>query len=97
MLQGLGDPSSNHSQSSPKPSCQNSSPTNDSTASDIIKSHLSSANALSSLQPAQLRALRESFQVLDRDHDGVVNADDVANMLSQLGKIRSTHLSVKNF
>jgi Ca2+-binding EF-hand superfamily protein len=29
--------------------------------------------------------MRESFSVMDRDDDGHVNADDVADMLSQLG------------
>lgn len=42
-------------------------------------------NALSQLQPAQVRTLREGFQILDRDSDGVVNREDVADMLNQLG------------
>ncbi|KAI5924889.1 EF-hand [Camillea tinctor] len=42
-------------------------------------------NALSQLQPAQVRVLRESFQILDRDSDGVVNREDVVEMLTQLG------------
>jgi len=42
-------------------------------------------NALSKLQPAQVRELREGFQVLDRDSDGQVGRDDVADMLTQLG------------
>lgn len=42
-------------------------------------------NALSQLQPTQVRTLREGFQILDRDGDGVVNRDDVADMLTQLG------------
>lgn len=42
-------------------------------------------NALSKLQPAQVRELREGFQVLDRDSDGLVGRDDVADMLTQLG------------
>jgi Ca2+-binding EF-hand superfamily protein len=46
---------------------------------------LSHGNALSQLQPAQVRTLRDGFQILDRDCDGVVNRDDVADMLSQLG------------
>ncbi|KAG6003440.1 hypothetical protein E4U21_002034 [Claviceps maximensis] len=45
----------------------------------------SSGNALSQLQPAQVRTLRDGFQILDRDCDGVVNREDVADMLSQLG------------
>ncbi|KAI6092579.1 EF-hand [Hypoxylon rubiginosum] len=42
-------------------------------------------NALSQLQPAQVRVLRDVFQILDRDSDGVVNREDVADMLNQLG------------
>ncbi|KAH9898941.1 EF-hand [Xylariomycetidae sp. FL2044] len=42
-------------------------------------------NALSQLQPAQVRVLRDGFQILDRDSDGVVNREDVADMLTQLG------------
>lgn len=42
-------------------------------------------NALSQLQPAQVRSLRDSFQILDRDCDGVINREDVAEMLQQLG------------
>ncbi|KEZ42578.1 hypothetical protein SAPIO_CDS5810 [Scedosporium apiospermum] len=45
----------------------------------------SHGNALSKLQPSQVRTLREGFQILDRDSDGVVNRDDVADMLNQLG------------
>lgn len=47
---------------------------------------MSNANALSQLQPAQVRTLREGFQILDRDSDGFVNRDDVADMLNQLGE-----------
>ena len=42
-------------------------------------------SALSQLQPAQVRTLREVFQILDRDSDGTVGRDDVADMLNQLG------------
>lgn len=44
-------------------------------------------NALAKLQPAQVRELREGFQVLDRDSDGQVGREDVADMLTQLGKL----------
>ncbi|KAK6950038.1 hypothetical protein Daesc_008361 [Daldinia eschscholtzii] len=44
-------------------------------------------NALSQLQPAQLRVLRDVFQILDRDSDGVVNREDVVDMLNQLGML----------
>lgn len=46
---------------------------------------LGNGNALSHLQPAQVRTLRDGFQILDRDCDGVVNGEDVADMLNQLG------------
>ncbi|KAG6051710.1 hypothetical protein E4U39_007760 [Claviceps sp. Clav50 group G5] len=48
---------------------------------------LTSSNALSQLQPAQVRTLRDGFQILDRDCDGVVNREDVADMLSQLSSM----------
>lgn len=44
-------------------------------------------NALSKLQPAQVRELREGFQTLDRDSDGQVGREDVAEMLTQLGEL----------
>ncbi|KAI1814853.1 EF-hand [Poronia punctata] len=40
---------------------------------------------LSRLQPPQVRMLRDGFQILDRDGDGVVTRQDVADMLAQLG------------
>ena len=42
-------------------------------------------NALSRLQPAQVRELREGFQTLDRSGDGQVGREDVADMFAQLG------------
>ncbi|KAF4626991.1 hypothetical protein G7Y89_g11164 [Cudoniella acicularis] len=48
------------------------------------------SNALSKLQPAQVRELREGFQILDRDSDGQVGRDDVADMLTQLGLSANT-------
>lgn len=44
------------------------------------------SSALSQLQPAQVRTLREGFQILDRDSDGTVSREDVADMLNQLGR-----------
>ncbi|KAI0456106.1 hypothetical protein F5B21DRAFT_160461, partial [Xylaria acuta] len=41
--------------------------------------------ALSQLQPTQVRVLRDGFQIMDRDSDGVVNREDVVDMLTQLG------------
>jgi Ca2+-binding EF-hand superfamily protein len=43
------------------------------------------SDPVTKLHPAQLRDMRESFQVLDRDNDGQVNRDDVAEVLVQLG------------
>lgn len=51
-----------------------------------VSKSLGHGGALSQLQPAQVRTLRDGFQILDRDCDGVVNREDVADMLSQLGK-----------
>lgn len=42
-------------------------------------------NALSKLQLAQVRELREGFQLLDRDSDGLVGREDIIDMLTQLG------------
>lgn len=53
-------------------------------------------NALSQLQPAQVRTLRDGFQILDRDSDGVVNRDDVADMLTQLGTNRHVTLQSRH-
>lgn len=38
------------------------------------------------LPPNQMREIREAFQVLDRDNDGLVNKDDVADVLMNIGK-----------
>lgn len=45
-----------------------------------------SSDAAARLAPAQLREIREAFQVLDRDNDGSVNKDDVADVLVNIGK-----------
>nr|XP_036584780.1 calcium-binding ef-hand protein [Colletotrichum truncatum]KAF6794430.1 calcium-binding ef-hand protein [Colletotrichum truncatum] len=50
-----------------------------------LKKAVSHGNAMSQLQPAQVRTLREGFEILDRDSDGVINREDVADMLGQLG------------
>jgi len=42
-------------------------------------------DALAKLNQAQVRELREAFQVLDRNSDGVIGRDDVVDMLNQLG------------
>ncbi|KAI4260092.1 MAG: hypothetical protein LQ352_000471 [Teloschistes flavicans] len=43
-------------------------------------------DALVRLPPAQIREMRESFQILDRDNDGQVNREDVVDMLTNLGQ-----------
>ena len=45
----------------------------------------SNGDLLSRLPPAQLRSLRESFQVLDDNNTGSIRSADVAAMLQQLG------------
>ncbi|KAL5364733.1 hypothetical protein BJX96DRAFT_157848 [Aspergillus floccosus] len=49
-----------------------------------------SSDAAAKLSPAQLREIREAFQVLDRDNDGSVNKDDVADALVNIGQDPST-------
>ncbi|KAB5516903.1 hypothetical protein GE09DRAFT_1158838 [Coniochaeta sp. 2T2.1] len=53
-------------------------------------------NALSHLQPTQVRTLREGFEILDRDSDGVVDRSDVGDMLTQLG-LPSSQSDVSQF
>lgn len=43
------------------------------------------ADAISKVPPAQVREMREGFQILDRDDDGQVTRSDVTEMLSSLG------------
>ena len=43
-------------------------------------------DALSKLPTTQVREMREGFQILDRDNDGLVNRDDVVDMLTNLGQ-----------
>ena len=45
----------------------------------------SSGDALARLPPAQVKEMREGFQILDRDSDGQVTRDDVVDMLTNLG------------
>jgi Ca2+-binding EF-hand superfamily protein len=42
---------------------------------------------LAKIPPAQLREMREAFQVLDRDSDGQVNREDVVDILTNLGTV----------
>ncbi|KAM7199081.1 hypothetical protein V8F20_005899 [Naviculisporaceae sp. PSN 640] len=50
-----------------------------------VKTMSGAGNAVAQLPVSQVRTLREGFQILDRDSDGMVNRDDVADMLTQLG------------
>ena len=43
-------------------------------------------DTISKLPPSQVREMREGFQILDRDNDGLVNRDDVVDMLTNLGQ-----------
>ncbi|KAI9849633.1 MAG: hypothetical protein M1837_002758 [Sclerophora amabilis] len=45
-----------------------------------------SNNDLSKLSAPQVRELREGFQLLDRDSDGLVTREDVVEMLNSLGQ-----------
>jgi Ca2+-binding EF-hand superfamily protein len=49
---------------------------------------LDGGDALAKLPAAQVREMRDGFQILDRDNDGRVTREDVVDMLSNLG-IRS--------
>jgi Ca2+-binding EF-hand superfamily protein len=42
-------------------------------------------DTLSKIPSAQLREMREAFQVLDRDSDGQVIREDVVDILTNLG------------
>lgn len=46
---------------------------------------MATGDALSNLPASQVREMREGFQILDRDNDGLVNRDDVLDMLTNLG------------
>ena len=43
-------------------------------------------DALARLPPAQVREMREGFEILDRDNDGQVNREDVVDVLTSLGQ-----------
>ena len=43
------------------------------------------SDVAANLSPAQLREIREAFQVLDRDNNGSVNRDDVGDVLVNVG------------
>jgi hypothetical protein len=47
------------------------------------------SNAMLRLLPSQAQTLRDAFQVMDRDSDGQISREDVADMLTQLGTYSS--------
>ncbi|KAI9786081.1 MAG: hypothetical protein M1816_008109 [Peltula sp. TS41687] len=53
-------------------------------------------DALGRLDPARVRELREAFQMLDRDGDGLVGREDVVSILNDLGQ-DSGPAAVSNF
>lgn len=71
----------------PSPTKRGSSPGNSSMMGTKTSSGMmgASADAAANLTPAQLREIREAFQVLDRDNDGSVDRDDVADVLVNIG------------
>ncbi|KAH8700659.1 putative calmodulin [Talaromyces proteolyticus] len=66
-------------------------------ASQLSRPISADTDTLSKLPPAQLRDMREAFQVLDRDNDGNVNRDDVADVLSNLGQDPSSSATAQYF
>ncbi|KMU78152.1 hypothetical protein CISG_06993 [Coccidioides immitis RMSCC 3703] len=55
------------------------------------------SDVLSRLPAAQLREMREAFQVLDRDNDGQINKEDVAKILNNLGRDSSASVTAAYF
>ncbi|KAI9804871.1 MAG: hypothetical protein M1825_001240 [Sarcosagium campestre] len=72
---GLSSPSARDSPASPV-----------SPARTVLRVGGEGSDALSKLQPAQVRELREAFQLLDGDGDGQVTRNDVAETLTNLGQ-----------
>ena len=69
-------------------------PATASASSPSVQRHSgSNADALSRLPPAQAREMREAFQILDRDNDGLVDREDVSETLVSLGKQARLSLS----
>ncbi|KAK2737033.1 hypothetical protein FQN57_000482 [Myotisia sp. PD_48] len=54
--------------------------------SKILENKSTNNDLLTKLPPAQLREMREAFQVLDRDNDGLVTKEDVAYAIGNLGE-----------
>lgn len=75
----------------PQPRSLPTIPRPPSVAASTTPSTIGHGNALSQLQPSQVRTMREAFQILDRDSDGVVNREDIVDMLTQLGRANHMH------
>lgn len=72
----------------PSPTKRANSPSNSVPVIGARKSNSmmdASGDAATNLSPVQLREIRDAFQVLDRDGDGSVNRDDVADVLVNVG------------
>ena len=52
-----------------------------------LSSVLDGGDTLAKLPAAQVREMREGFQILDRDNDGRVTREDVVDMLTNLGNL----------
>ncbi|KAI9681460.1 MAG: hypothetical protein M1817_002744 [Caeruleum heppii] len=79
-------PSSPLAEPPASPSPRRGHSSHQSLGSTTLHGGLDPANAMSKLNPAQLRELREAFQILDRDSDGQVGREDVVDMLKTLGQ-----------
>ncbi|KAI9727593.1 MAG: hypothetical protein M1834_008032 [Cirrosporium novae-zelandiae] len=55
------------------------------------------SDSISKLPPVQLREMREAFQVLDRDSDGQITREDVADALTNLGQDSSSSATSRFF
>ncbi|KAK6355310.1 hypothetical protein TWF696_004420 [Orbilia brochopaga] len=59
---------------------------NNTTTNFSVGQRKATPNAMNQLTQPQIQELRESFQVLDKDGDGVISKDDLAAMLNSLGQ-----------
>lgn len=75
----------NHLQLFREPVTTPSKPTPSASQSTAMDRMAMGGDTLAKLSPAQVREMREGFQILDRDNDGFVNREDVLHMLADLG------------
>ncbi|KAL9044694.1 MAG: hypothetical protein Q9214_002188 [Letrouitia sp. 1 TL-2023] len=76
----------NHLQSFREPASTPSKQTLSASQSTAMDRMAMGGDTLAKLPPAQVREMREGFQTLDRDNDGLVNREDVLHMLANLGQ-----------